>query len=134
MAIGWQRGMETGAPLLDARHRALVERADALVATLESGGDRTSVEKALRSFGDSAVRHFSQEEDCTLRDRCPALQWSGAARADLLAIISGFRLSFERNGPTPSVAAQLSDSLSEWVGRYIPGPGAGSLPCLAAPR
>ena len=59
MSIGWQPSMETGAPLLDAQHRALVERADALVATIATGSDRSVVERALRDFGDYSVRHFS---------------------------------------------------------------------------
>ena len=92
MSIGWEPSMETGAPLLDAQRRALVERADALVATIETGGDRTRVERALRDFGDYSVRHFSQEEDCYLRGTCPAL------------------------------AEDLSCELSGWVARYIPGP------------
>ena len=75
MSIGWQASMESGAPLLDAQRRILVERADALVATIATNADRTSVERALRDFGDYSVRHFSQEEDCTLRGVCPALEW-----------------------------------------------------------
>jgi hypothetical protein len=111
--------METGAPLLDAQHRILVERAGALVATIETGGDRLRVEVALRSFGDYSVRHFSQEEDCHLRGACPAVEWNGAARAELIRIVAGFRESYER----------LSCELSGWVGRYIPGP-VKTLPCV----
>ena len=133
MAIGWQTSMETGAPLLDAQHRALVERADALLATLENGSDRTSVERALRAFGDYSVRHFSDEEDCHLRGSCPAIEWNGVARAELIKIVAGFRDSYERGGATPTLAADLSCELSGWVSRYIPGPVA-TLPCVTAAR
>jgi hemerythrin-like metal-binding protein len=131
MPIGWEPSMETGAPLLDAQHRALVERADALVASIQSGGDRSSVERALRDFGDYSVRHFSDEEDCRLRGVCPALQWNGAARAELIKIVSGFRESYERRGASPALAEDLSCELSGWVGRYIPGPVA-TLPCVTS--
>jgi hemerythrin-like metal-binding protein len=133
MSIGWEPSMETGAPLLDAQRRVLVERADALVATIETGGDRSRIERALRDFGDYSVRHFSQEEDCHLRGTCPALEWNGAARAELIKIVAGFRQSFERNGASPALAEDLSCQLSGWVARYIPGPVT-TLPCVTPAR
>lgn len=133
MAIGWRESMETGASVLDAQRRALVERADALLVALVGGEDRPSIEKALKDFGDYAVRHFSTEEDCHLRGVCPALRWTGVARAELIRIMSEFRLSFERFGPTPGVADDLSCKLSAWVSEYIPGPVT-DLPCVSVPR
>jgi hemerythrin-like metal-binding protein len=129
MTLDWQPGMETGAPLLDALHRSLVERAGALVAAIEEGRDRLLVERALREFGDYSVRHFSMDEDCALRGSCPALQWNGRARAELIKIMAGFRQSYERAGATPQVADQLSCELSGWVGEFIPGPRTMIRPC-----
>jgi len=126
--------METGAPLLDAQRRALIERADVLVATIETGSERSVVERALRDFGDFSVRHFSQEEDCRLRGSCPALEWTGSSRAELIKIMAGFRLSFERDGASPRLAEDLACQLSAWVARYIPGPSATELPCLTGAR
>jgi hemerythrin-like metal-binding protein len=133
MAIGWQQSMETGAPLLDAQRKALVERADVLLDAILAGRDRSTVEKALKDFGDYSVRHFSAEEDCHLRGLCPALRWTGVARAELIRIVADFRLAFERNGATPAVAEDLTCSLSGWVSRYIPGPEL-VLPCVTAAR
>jgi hemerythrin-like metal-binding protein len=133
MTIGWQPSMETGAPLLDAQRRVLVERADALVATIETNADRTSVERALRDFGDYSVRHFSQEEDCAKRGVCPALEWTGKARAELIKIMAGFRESYERRGASAELAEALTCELSEWVSRYIPGPAI-NLPCVTPAR
>jgi hemerythrin-like metal-binding protein len=129
MTIGWEPSMETGAPVLDAQRRALVERADALVTMIENGGDRSGIESSLRDFGDYSVRYFSQEEDCYLGGVCPALEWNGAARAELIKIVSGLRESYERSGASPALAEDLSCQLSEWVARYIPGPVT-ALPCV----
>ncbi len=133
MSIGWQASMETGAPLLDAQRRALVERADVLVATIEAGSDRSVVERALRDFGDYSVRHFSEEEDCHLRGLCPVLPWNGAARAELIKIVSVFRQAYEGSGASRQVAEDLSCELSAWVARYIPGPSS-VLPCVTPAR
>jgi hemerythrin-like metal-binding protein len=114
--------MATGAPTLDTRHRVLVERAATLVATIGRGDDRPQVEKALREFGDYAVRHFSTEMECALGGNCPALEWSGAARAELIKIMAAFRVAFEKGGATPELAEETESRLSAWVGQYIPGP------------
>jgi hemerythrin-like metal-binding protein len=134
MAIGWQSTMETGAPLVDAQHRAFVERADRLVSLIETRAERPAVERAMREFGDFAVRHFSRDEDCTLRGSCPALEWNGMARAEMIRIIAEFRKAYERDGATGIVAGQLSDNLCGWVSKYIPGPDAASLPCVVAAK
>jgi hemerythrin-like metal-binding protein len=133
MAIGWQASMEVGAPVLDAQRRALVEKADLLLESIVKGSDRATVEQALKDFGDYAVRHFSAEEDCHLRGVCPAVRWTGVARAELIKIVSEFRIAFERDGGTPAVAESLSCGLSEWVARYIPGPET-VLPCVTGAR
>ena len=134
MGIAWQLSMETGAPILDAQHRSLLERAAALVAAIERGSERPVVERALRDFGDYSVRHFSIDEDCNLRGACPALEWNGAARAELIKIIAGFRQAFERGGATPDLAETLSCQLSDWVAQYIPGPATMVRPCVTNPR
>jgi hemerythrin-like metal-binding protein len=134
MAIGWQSTMETGAAVIDAQHRAFVERADRLVSLIEARADRSEVERAMREFGDFAVRHFSRDEDCTLRGSCPALEWNGMARAEMIRIIADFRQAFERDGATATVAGQFSDQLCGWVSKYIPGPDAATLPCVAAAK
>jgi hemerythrin-like metal-binding protein len=134
VAIGWQATMATGAPLVDAGHRALVERADALLEALQAGRERGDVERALRGFGDCAVRHFSRDEDCVLRGQCPALEWNATGRAELIAILAELRLSFERDGATPALVERLESQLRGWVGRYVPGPQAARLPCVASER
>ncbi len=134
MTIGWQSSMETGAPLLDAQHRSLVERAAALVAAIERGDARPIVERALLEFGNYSVRHFSMDEDCSLRGSCPALEWNGNARAQLIRIMADFREAYERAGATPEVAESLSCRLSDWVARYVPGPATMVRPCATNSR
>lgn len=132
MAITWQTSMETGAPLLDAQHRALVDRANVLLGSLTLDADRAVVEAALRSLGDYAVRHFSEDEDCAMRGECPALERNGAARAELIRIVAAFRAAYEREGAAPSVTSRLDRDLASWVDRYIPGPDPDRLPCVTS--
>jgi len=134
VSIGWQPSMETGAALLDSRHRALVERAASLVAAIEAGQERPVVERAMLDFGDYAVRYFSTETDCSMGGKCPGLEWSGLARVDLIRVLSAFRSSYEKSGATPQLAEDLSCRLSDWVATYIPGPPSLVRPCVSQAR
>lgn len=134
MAIAWHEGMETGGRLLDGKHKRLIARANALLAAVSAEADPRVVEAAMRAFGDYAVRHFSEDEDCAMRGGCPALEWNAAGRAELIAILAAFRKAYER-APEKSVAgAQLETDLRTWISRYLPGPEAASRPCVLTDR
>lgn len=130
MSIAWTAEMATGAGSLDAEHRRLVARFNALLDAVCEGRPTAVVERALREAGDAAVRHFSRDEDCALRAECPALRRNGDARAEFLAILATFRVAFERGGASADTAAGLERELRAWTSRYVPGPGASGLPCV----
>ncbi len=130
--IAWRPSMETGGRLLDAQHRRLVEKVNALLAAVAAGEDRRTVEVALRDLGDYVVRHFSQDEDCAMRGDCAALEWNGAARAELIRIVAEFRARYERDGGAAPVADTLRADLTNWVARYIPGPEGATRPCVTS--
>ncbi len=132
MTIAWSAAMTTGAASLDEEHRRLVARLNALLEAVAEGRDVRAVERALRDAGDAALRHFSRDEDCAMRGECPALRVNGEARADFLGILRAFREDYERSAASPATSTALEQALSEWATRYIPGPGAALLPCVAA--
>jgi hemerythrin-like metal-binding protein len=131
MAIELTPRMATGARTVDDDHRRLVHRANALLATAGEPGDPSRVDRALREFGNAAVRHFSRDEDCTVREACPAVETNGLARAELIAILARFREDFERGGAGEDLAAALETSLGGWIGRYLPPADPRLLPCIA---
>ncbi|HEY6056804.1 MAG TPA: hypothetical protein VIV06_02180 [Candidatus Limnocylindrales bacterium] len=132
MAIAWTPDRETGAPTFDGECRELIGRLNGLVSTVAAGADRALVERSLRVVGDRAVRHFSRDEDCSMKARCPALEDNGLARAELIAILARFRTDYERGGERSAMAGGLEQALVAWVDRYLPGPDPAGRPCVAA--
>lgn len=130
MAIAWTAAMATGNQWLDREHRRLVAGFDGLLTAIEGRHDASVVEASLRRVGDAALRSFSVEEDCLLRESCPAAVASGPAHAELIGILAAFREDYERHGQGDAVAARLEEALTGWVTRHVPGPGASALPCV----
>ncbi len=130
MAIAWTPQMATGARTLDDDHRRIIARANALLAAVAEDADSRTTEHALRALGDAALRHFSRHADCTVIDRCPAIQVNGEARAEFIAVLERFRLQDERQGGGAEVAEGLQRDLGAWVTRFFPGPYGDRLPCL----
>ena len=94
-------------------------------------GRRSSGPCATSATTPSATSRRKRTATCAAS--CPALEWNGAARAELIKIVAGFRESYERHGASPALAEDLSCELSGWVARYIPGPVT-ALPCVTPPR
>ncbi len=135
MTIAWSAGMASGSTVLDAEHRRLVERVDGLVSALEEGQGRPDLEHALRSLGDVAVREFGRDEDCPFRDRCPAVAANGQAHAELIGILARIRRDVEagpRGQGEDESAGEARRALVGWLGRYLPGASAATLPCVEA--
>ena len=59
--VSWCPEFESGHPLLDAQHRALVERFNHLVAAVQ-GGEPSAPEEALHDLIGATVAHFGIEE------------------------------------------------------------------------
>ena len=130
MAIAWTSEMATGARTLDDDHRRIVDRSNALLAAVAERAAPADVDRALRSLGNAVLRHFTRDEDCAVRARCPAVEMNGEAHAEVIAILARFRLSYERSGAVPESAAELEREIGAWVARYLPGPFGDRLPCI----
>jgi len=118
MTIGWQSGMETGAPLLDAQHRSLVERAAALVATIERGSERRSWSGlcATSATTPSATSRWTRTAPCA---EAAGARVNGIARAELIRILAGFRQSYESGERRPIWREPFLPAF-RLGGRYIP--------------
>lgn len=130
MVIAWTPEMATGARTLDDDHRRIVDRSNALLAAVAERAAPADVDRAIRSLGDTVLRHFTRDEDCAVRGSCPALDLNGEAHAEVIAILARFRLAYERSGAAPESAAEFEREIGAWLARYVPGPFGDRLPCI----
>ena len=84
-AVVWSADFESGHPLLDAQHQALVARFNELVGAVQAGGDgRPAPEEALHDFIGATVAHFGIEEGLMEDGDFPESQQHKAVHAHLI--------------------------------------------------
>lgn len=62
MSLSWSPKLALGVTRVDAQHRRLFERANALLAALGSGNGEGEVRRLATFLNDYVIRHFQDEE------------------------------------------------------------------------
>lgn len=119
MAIQWTTTMSTGVSELDEEHRRLIEWINRLTAAMKSGNGRQEILEILTFLVRYAEEHFTNEEHCMNRHRCPAAKANRKAHSEFLYMVSEMRDAVERDGPTWLSMMQLNAALGEWLRSHI---------------
>ncbi len=119
-AIQWSPGLAVGVPEIDAQHQELFRRAERLITALRAG-DRGEVAPLVRYLGDYVVAHFSAEERYMREIGYPGLEGHRAAHDAFREDFAEMVATYERKGPTPLVALDIHNWLSDWLRRHVGG-------------
>jgi hemerythrin len=134
--LQWSQHFETGDPAIDSQHRALISHINRLEEmSHNTNPNRQEVEFILNlvDFVENYTQmHFSHEEDCMERHRCPAHQENKAAHNHFLNFFREFKRRFEAEGCRPNVLKDLHDACSSWIQDHILKIDTRLKPCLNA--
>ena len=87
-----------------------------------SNPSRNEVELFLRFIEfleDYVMHHFSEEDECMVRFRCPAHKANKIAHTEFLDFLRGFKLRFGDEGYRPEVVNDLFKACIAWIQRHI---------------
>ena len=121
--LDWNENFATGHPLIDTQHRMLISYVNRL-ETLAENTNPTPEEVGLflrfiEFLEDYIMAHFSEEEECMHRFRCPAHYENKRAHGEFLDFFRGFKLRFEVEGYRPEVVKELFEACVAWIQRHI---------------
>jgi hemerythrin len=119
MKYEWSEAMATGDAEIDDAHRQLIQAINRLDDAVERGTEAAEVPGILRFLETYAWRHFSHEEGCFLRHRCPLAETNQRAHAGFVARFTRMRDDIERDGITPERVAALHKELGDWLVNHI---------------
>lgn len=74
--------------------------------------------------------HFSHEESCMVRHKCPAYQENKFAHAHFKEFFGGFKQHFVTHGFRQDVVTELHNSCSAWIQDHILRVDVQLKPCL----
>jgi hemerythrin len=120
MAIEWTDAYSTGIPRLDEQHKAMFALLNDLERLL-AGGEPVppEAEAIVDRFVRQSEGHFSYEERCMLRHKCPYARTNELAHAAFLRSLEEVRESIRREGPSGPLLRRLHAMAQAWLVIHI---------------
>lgn len=117
--FAWSPDLDIGVPLVDAQHRALVERTAALLDSLKDGAaDEASVE-ALAFLSDYVVVHFEAEELLMESVGYPSLGEHRTEHDDFRRRVDELRRQFVVGGSGAELTKLVRQDIRDWIVSHV---------------
>ncbi len=134
--IHWSKEYETGSAILDLQHRALMDN----INLLETQLDQTHPTQEDREYAVSLVNyletyaniHFSVEEKCMERHRCPAHAQNQREHERFRELIRDYRQRCQIEGFNMGLLKNLHGAIRSWIEEHILKVDTQLRPCIAA--
>ena len=115
----WSQKLAIGVPAIDAQHKELFARADALLAAMGQGKSAQEVKPLLTFLDDYCSRHFASEERLMREKKYPGLKEHLAQHAAFVRQFQDVVQQFDAKGPSITVALGLQKLVSGWLVQHI---------------
>ena len=113
------KDMETGISKIDAQHKELVDRLNAVTSMGVKSVSTEETQKTLDFLGDYIVKHFSDEEALQKQSDYPKYDWHKAQHQLFIAEFQKLKKEFAMNGYSPKFTLSLSNSIINWIVKHI---------------
>lgn len=124
MSVQWTPDLAVGISEIDDQHRALFEKANTLLSTLETSGEfdegaRDRIEDELHALAEAIVRHFAMEEKYMTRLRCPEYVSHRDVHESFIDDFARLKRDIERRAPAAGCAAEVVERVLGWFTEHI---------------
>lgn len=119
MALQWLESMSTGIKEVDEAHKVMIEWINKLQDAMKDGKGREEVILILDFLALYAQDHFTHEEQCMNKYRCPTAKENRKAHGEFLVFVMDMKQKIAREGVTWTSVMEINLSLSEWLRTHI---------------
>ena len=117
--IALSKDMEIGVARIDAQHRVLVDRLNALTSMGAKSVSNDETQKTLDLLGDYVIKHFTDEETLQKRSNYPKYEWHRDQHKLFVAEIAKLKGEFAANGHSSMFTLTLNNSIISWIVKHI---------------
>ena len=121
MSLQWSPRLSVGIEKIDAQHRELIERVNALVAGLGAQKGKEALEPTVRFLREYTVLHFTDEARLMKAAGYPKLEAHLALHAGFVKEFDALGVAIARDGATSHLTIKASNLLCDWLRDHIAG-------------
>ena len=111
--------MKTNVPEIDAQHKELIDRINAVISMGVDAFTIEETQKTVEFLGEYIIKHFSYEEK--MQEKCgyPDLEIHKKLHKQFIFNFELMKKELVENGPTYAFAQTLNNSIVGWIIRHI---------------
>lgn len=118
--VEWDEKYVTGVEDIDQQHQSLFNYINYLEECIEDETfEGTRIEIILNFFQMFCATHFSLEETCMLRTRCPVYDQNKQAHEKFLAYYKSFRIKYRESNKKLEMLKEFHGVLIKWLANHI---------------
>lgn len=117
--ITLSKDMEVGVQKIDAQHKELVDRLNAVLALGAKSITKEETQKTLDLLGDYIVKHFRDEELLQKQSGYPQYEWHKSQHQHYIDEFTELKKEFAANGASAKFTLDLNNSIVNWIVRHI---------------
>ncbi len=119
--LEWNDRYATGDALVDDQHKKIFQIVNKFEEQVKAGTAEENIENTLKFLGTYVQTHFSYEEGCMNKHKCPVAEQNKQAHAQFLQDYATFQARFSSEGYTDILARTLLKITQEWLLKHICG-------------
>jgi hemerythrin len=121
MSLQWTPRLSVGIEKIDAQHRELIDRVNALLAGLSLHKGKEALEPTVRFLREYTVEHFGDETRLMKAAGYPKLEAHLALHAAFVKDFDALAGAIAKEGATSHLTIKASNLLCDWLRDHIAG-------------
>jgi len=117
--ITLSKDMETGVAKIDAQHKELIDRLNAVTSMGVKSVSKEETQKTLDLLGEYIVKHFRDEEALQKQSGYLKYEWHKGQHQLYITEFQKLKNEFAANGHSAKFTLDLSNSIINWIVRHI---------------
>jgi len=119
MLIRWSEKYNTGVAEIDEQHKEIIAQLNRLHDAVVSGLGKDVITDILEFAGEYAAKHFSFEENCMNKYRCPAARENQLAHEAFIKRFEEIRKLLDEQDVDSKVVLDVYKELRDWIKTHI---------------
>jgi hemerythrin len=111
--------MEVGVLEIDAQHKELVDRLNALMSMGHDAASKEETQKTLDLLEEYIVKHFADEEELQRKNKYPEYESHKKMHELYIGEFQKLKKEFADNGHSIKFTMDLNNSLINWIVKHI---------------